>query len=74
MSIDESTQLTELTELTTTLSKRLESHEPFRELRRRLGEARFPIDLEGVQGGFLAYLASRLHEEITDGPIIMTSS
>jgi transcription-repair coupling factor (superfamily II helicase) len=68
LSIDE---LTELTELTTTLSKRLESHEPFRELRRRLGEARFPIDVEGVQGGFLAYLASRLHEEISGSTLLV---
>jgi len=74
LSIDELTELAELAELaelTTTLSKRLESHEPFRELRRRLGEARFPIDVEGVQGGFLAYLASRLHEEISGSTLLV---
>jgi len=58
-------------EFTNTLSKHLESHEPFGELRRRLGEECFPIEAEGVQGGFLGYLASRLHEEISGSTLIV---
>jgi transcription-repair coupling factor (superfamily II helicase) len=46
-----------------TLRNHLESYKPFGELRRRLGQERFPIEVEGVQGGFLGYLASRLHED-----------
>ena len=53
-----------------TLSNHLESYEPFIELRRRLGKKSFPIDVEGVQGGFLGYLVSRLHEQI-DGSTLL---
>ena len=54
-----------------TISNRLESHEPFIELRRRLGQKRFPIEVQGVQGGFLGYLASRLHREITGSTLLV---
>ena len=53
------------------LSKRLESYEPFGRLSRRLGEGSFPIEVEGVQGGFLAYLAYRLHEQINGSTLLV---
>ncbi|MBN2553836.1 MAG: transcription-repair coupling factor [Spirochaetales bacterium] len=53
-----------------TLAGSLESYPPFMELRRRIREARFPAEAEGVQGGFLAYLAARLHEQ-TDGSTLL---
>jgi len=53
------------------LSERLESYEPFEQLRRRLGEGSFPIEVEGVQGGFLGYLASRLHEQVGGSTLLV---
>jgi transcription-repair coupling factor (superfamily II helicase) len=58
-------------EFRNTLVERLESYEPFGELCRRLGEGSFPIEVEGVQGGFLGYLASRLHERIGGSTLVV---
>ena len=68
MSIDE---LSELAEIKNTLSESLASYEPFSELLGRVGEASFPIEVEGVQGGFLGYLAWRLHEQISGSTLLV---
>ena len=46
------------------LSESLGSYTPFNELRRRVREERFPVEVEGVQGGFLAFLAATLAQEV----------
>jgi len=68
LSIDE---LSELAEIKNTLSESLASYEPFSELLGRVGEASFPIEVEGVQGGFLGYLAWRLHEQISGSTLLV---
>jgi len=68
---DSASRALSIDEYKDTISNRLESHEPFVELRRRLGQKRFPIEVQGVQGGFLGYLASRLHREITGSTLLV---
>ena len=46
------------------LSQGLSSHTPFNELRRRVREELFPVEVEGVQGGLLAFLAATLSREV----------
>jgi transcription-repair coupling factor (superfamily II helicase) len=41
------------------------------ELRRRIREGRFPVEIEGVQGGFLSYLASRLHQQMHGSTLVV---
>ncbi|UCF98701.1 MAG: transcription-repair coupling factor [Spirochaetaceae bacterium] len=60
-----------LDEFTNYLATNLESYQPWIELRRSIEEARFPVEVEGVQGGFLAYLALRLHEQIQGSTLLV---
>ncbi|MBN1838044.1 MAG: hypothetical protein JW820_19455, partial [Spirochaetales bacterium] len=42
------------------LNEHLERYDPYRELERRLEEGRYPVEVEGVQGGFLPLLLETL--------------
>ncbi len=53
------------------LAGKLEEYGPFRELRRRLHSEIFPIEVEGVQGGFLSFLAGRIHGEIPGATLLV---
>ncbi len=46
------------------LSESLSSYTPSNELRRRVREELFPVEVEGVQGGFIAFLAATLSREV----------
>lgn len=56
------------------LSERLKDSHSFTRLVGRVREGSFPIDVEGVQGGFLAYLAGCIHRERTSSILLVVAT
>ena len=55
------------------LDERLRQYAPYRELADRLARGAFPVEVEGVQGGFLSFLLERL-ERSADSPSLLVTA
>jgi len=62
-----------ISELLEALERELGAHRPFAELLQRIQSGGFPVEVEGVHGGFLGVLAQRVHDA-GEGPTLVVTA